>query len=317
MTNGYDVIGDVHGSATKLEGLLGLMGYECSADGVWGHPGGRIAVFVGDIVDRNEHQLRSLEIARSMVEAGTALMVLGNHEFNAICYATPAGDGHLRERNAKNSGQHQAFLAEIPADSTEHREWISWFRRLPLWLDLDGLRVVHACWSDAHIELLRTSLGGDALLDDAAVVLAGTRGTAEYDAIEVILKGPEVDLPERLWYLDKDGHLRKNARYKWWGAGAMTLRDRAVFIPESKSPDGTKHPGFDDTPVPGSLPVPADGSPVIVGHYWNTGALALLAPRAACVDYSAGNGGPLVAYRWSGEPDLDPTNFIAFPPLSS
>ncbi|MEZ5249987.1 MAG: hypothetical protein R2713_12480 [Ilumatobacteraceae bacterium] len=32
---------------------------------------------------------------------------------------------------------------------------IDWFRTLPLWLELPGLRVVHACWSDEHIELLR------------------------------------------------------------------------------------------------------------------------------------------------------------------
>jgi hypothetical protein len=31
---------------------------------------------------------------------------------------------------------------------------ISWFRTLPVWLDLPGLRVVHACWHDASREAL-------------------------------------------------------------------------------------------------------------------------------------------------------------------
>jgi hypothetical protein len=37
----------------------------------------------------------------------------------------------------------------------------------------------------------------------------------------------------------------------------------------------------------------------------------LLASRVACLDYSAGRGEPLVAYRWDGEEDLDETHFIS------
>jgi hypothetical protein len=35
-----------------------------------------------------------------------------------------------------------------------------------------------------------------------------------------------------------------------------------------------------------------------------------MTPQVACVDYSAGDGGPLVAYRWDGEPALRATHFI-------
>jgi hypothetical protein len=34
---------------------------------------------------------------------------------------------------------------------------------------------------------------------------------------------------------------------------------------------------------------------VFVGHYWLTGDIGLQSTRRACVDYSAGRGGPLVA----------------------
>ena len=37
----------------------------------------------------------------------------------------------------------------------------------------------------------------------------------------------------------------------------------------------------------------------------------ILTPKAACVDYSAGKGGQLVAYRWDGESDLDSRNFVS------
>jgi hypothetical protein len=36
----------------------------------------------------------------------------------------------------------------------------------------------------------------------------------------------------------------------------------------------------------------------------------ILAPQLACVDYSAGKGGPLAAYCWSGEQTLKNEHFI-------
>ena len=84
---GYDIIGDVHGYADKLEGLLLKMDYEL-IDGTWQHPD-RKAIFVGDLIDRGPRQIDSVMIAKRMVEAGHAYIVMGNHEFNAIAYATP------------------------------------------------------------------------------------------------------------------------------------------------------------------------------------------------------------------------------------
>ena len=46
----YDLIGDVHGCALTLEHLLDRLGYKRQG-GVWRHPS-RMAVFVGDIIDR-------------------------------------------------------------------------------------------------------------------------------------------------------------------------------------------------------------------------------------------------------------------------
>ena len=33
-------------------------------------------------------------------------------------------------------------------------------------------------------------------------------------------------------------------------------------------------------------------------------------PTVACVDYSAAKDGPLVAYRWDGEQELDASRFV-------
>ncbi|MCL2730695.1 MAG: polynucleotide kinase-phosphatase [Actinomycetia bacterium] len=75
LTGPFDIIGDVHGCRAELESLLTALGYR---DGV--HPDGRTAVFVGDLVDRGPDSPGVLRRVMSMVAAGTALCVPGNHE---------------------------------------------------------------------------------------------------------------------------------------------------------------------------------------------------------------------------------------------
>ena len=62
-------------------------------------------------------------------------------------------------------------------------------------------------------------------------------------------------------------------------------------------------------PIPAHARVARADKPVFFGHYWLTGAPTLQSGRAACVDYSAGNGGPLVAYRFDAQPELSPEHF--------
>ena len=105
----YDIIGDIHGHAGSLATLLDTLGYTL-VDGVRRHPT-RKAIFLGDFIDRGPQQRGVIRIVRPMIDSGTALAVMGNHEFNAICYATPRpGGGFLREHNAKNYQQHRVFL---------------------------------------------------------------------------------------------------------------------------------------------------------------------------------------------------------------
>ena len=82
----FDIIGDIHGHATALERLLIKLGYEEGRDG-WQQTGRKV-IFLGDFIDRGPEQIKTIEIARKMVENDHALAVMGNHELNAIAWAT-------------------------------------------------------------------------------------------------------------------------------------------------------------------------------------------------------------------------------------
>ena len=75
----FDIIGDVHGCHAELLSLLDRLGFDTTSDPI-SHPEGRRAVFLGDLVDRGPGVGEVLDIAMSMVAAGAALCIAGNHE---------------------------------------------------------------------------------------------------------------------------------------------------------------------------------------------------------------------------------------------
>lgn len=307
---GYDVIGDVHGHADELTALLAQMGYRHDDD-AWRHPT-RTAVFVGDLIDRGPQQRATVEIARAMTEARTAQVVLGNHEFNAIAWHTADPDEpgiHLRPHTPKNDRQHREFLTQVGEGSDLHHEILDWFMTMPLWLDLTGLRVVHACWDPMAMAELADLLGPDQTPTAELVRAASRADDPAHGAVEHLLKGPEVDLPDP--YLDKDDNPRHRARFAWWNPAADLLSSAALLPGGVTTLVGDPYPTLPDTAIEPPVPPYRDEVPVLYGHYWETGTPRTSGPRTACVDYSAGKGGPLVAYRWSGETLLDDDNFVS------
>jgi predicted MPP superfamily phosphohydrolase len=127
----YDIIGDIHGHARELECLLDKLGY--STDGKL-YPQGRQLLFLGDFIDRGPENRRTIEIVQKLVLLGLASAVMGNHEYNAICYHTRSQVGDkefLRDHSEKNTGQHQAFLNDYP-DKKEREQVIRWFQTGPV-----------------------------------------------------------------------------------------------------------------------------------------------------------------------------------------
>lgn len=317
----YDIIGDIHGQADKLVDLLDKLGY-VKQHGVWHHPS-RQAIFLGDFIDRGPKQLETVEIARGMVEAGAALAVLGNHELNAIAWHTPHPERngeYLRSHppygwGDNNRQQHEAFLAEVEHLPAKHKEIIDWFLTLPLWLDLPEIRVVHACWHQQFMDFLTPHLSEDVRIP-LVLMLAATSEPETltekdnsipsiFKAVEAMCKGVEIPLPQGYSFTDKYNIERRRVRVRWWDTSAITYHQAAMLSEVERET-------LPDLPIPehARLNIPHD-KPLFFGHYWMTGRPTVLSDKVACVDYSAGKGDPLVAYRWDGESTLDEAKFVS------
>lgn len=301
----YDIIGDVHGHAVALEQLLDRLGYRAT-QGTWSHPERKV-IFLGDWVDRGPEIPRALQIVRRMVDAGTALAVLGNHEWNAIAFHIPDPETpgeYLRRRSQKNRQQIKETRQQLPP--AELQSALDWFRTLPLWLDLGELRVVHACWDPVAFRKLAPSVQNPPRHTDEFLARSARPSGDLFTSLETILKGPEIPLPSGVSYADKDGATRTRSRIRWyqnpagltygeyaWGTGLVC-----------DLPVGT-------AAVRKSRPYPPSAPPVFIGHYSQPDDRpSLVAPNVACLDYNVARGGFLCAYRWNGEQNLSNENFV-------
>lgn len=306
MNIGYDIIGDVHGMADALKRLLDKLGYEIS-DGVYQHPASRKAIFVGDLIDRGPDNIEVIEIAKSMTEAGNAITIMGNHELNAIMYFRSDNENKpIRPHSNKNKKQHQSFLSEVEDNPLKWRDIIEWFERLPLFYENDDFRVIHACWDDISIKKLHPYINKNNSLKSDFILDAGKIHCELYKIVETLLKGDEQIIPNDGYFVDKDGNVRKAARIQWWMDPGTSFKDLAM-IPGNKKTVEKYKLNMPNTP-PKTRVFYNDKKPVFIGHYWMKGDLKLQTDFVCCVDYSAGKGDRLCAYRWNPREKLTTYN---------
>ena len=286
----YDVIPDIHGQAGKLKTALGDLGY-VERNGAWRHSDPtRHVIYLGDFIDRGPDNREVIRIVRAMIDAGTASAIMGNHELNAIHFHTRGENGPLRAHSEKNRAQHASFLREYPLGSAEADEAIEWMRSLPLFLEFGGFRAVHACWKEADIQKLKEVTRCGVMTADQLIGSAD-KENALFGLVDFALKGPELELPDNFFFVDKGGHERREIRRKWWDESAVSWRDVAISVPNPEE--------LPDQPLPDDVlrsAYPSDAAPVFFGHYWMEGEPVLQAENALCLDYSAGRDGPLVSY---------------------
>ena len=150
-----DVIGDIHGEREALEALLAALGYD--QDGR--HPDARRLVFVGDLCDRGPDSPGVIRRVRSLVNAGRAQAVCGNHELNLL---------RLQEKHGNHWFYGKSFDPEfgpcVAISSDEQEPILRFLRSLPIALERRDLRIVHAAWLDSAINRCRAI---DAPVDEA------------------------------------------------------------------------------------------------------------------------------------------------------
>jgi hypothetical protein len=298
----YDLIGDIHGNCSSLVALLQELGYQKDQSEIYAHPDNRMVIFLGDLIDRGLEQKETVSLVRSMVAAGNAYCVMGNHEFNALAYATPDPENpnaSLRPHSAKNTEQHKAFLDAYEDDYSSKIDTLNWFRTLPMWLDFEDLRVIHACWDEAALNRI-SKWSPDGLINEEILLAASRSDNQMYHDIEVILKGKELELPRGQHITDKGGIKRHHIRVRWWDGGITNYRDAYIGPEDARS-------GIPDDSIEGDhlVEYTHDSPPVFLGHYW-------LDPNdVSLLDFSvASSGGKLVAYRWDGEQKLSNEKFV-------
>ena len=309
----FDVIGDIHGYASALENLLKKMGY-AKRDGVWRHPE-RMAVFIGDYVDRGYENIRTCRIVMDMQEAGAALAIMGNHEFNHLAYDTPdpnEQDEYLRPHCKKNNEQAEETIREFKNSPDDKRPILNWMKTLPLWLELPGLRVVHAFWSPKAQAILKPYLAADnSIIWEDFPKLAKTEedNSKAGDVRSLLLSGPEDLLPDGISFPDSDGNPRREVRLKWWKFDQLPLNLRELALVSSEKLKKIPDKELSKSDLPEAQP-DTDARPVIFGHYCMKPDGLFLGPRHVCVDASIAKKGKLAAYRFSGESELSRSNLI-------
>lgn len=300
----YDLIGDIHGQGDRLKQILSELGYNKTANGY--RHSERKALFLGDLIDRGNQNRQVINIVREMVENGNANAILGNHELNAIAFHEfdESTGLPLRPHTEKNVHQHKTFLAEYPLRDPETIAAIEWFKTLPVFIDLGEFRIVHACWDNNSIEILEPGLHGNNSLKPDMLQSVFQPHTREFQAIEILLKGPEITLPEGIQIIDKSGHTRTQIRAKWWPlesphsyrSAALTRPEFLNIIPDLEIADFEYPVEYSELE-----------KPVFVGHYSldPDTQYPSLASNIFCLDFSGTNDPPITAYSWDPDTEFD------------
>jgi len=297
----FDIIGDIHGYGKELIIVLEKMGYSEKEPYNYAHPDGRKVIFIGDYIDRGPEILLTLRIVRTMQENGNAIAIMGNHEFNFLCYNFTNEDGKsFRDQKKKTRGE-SLTDQELGDEITSYLNWMS---DLPLFFENDVCRCVHAHWDKKSIALIRER--GIAKLDREGLLALHT-DTELLLAYEIVLKGDELEIDEQFQFADKEGKVRRQGRIKWWATEkGTTMGECFASIP----PESLHKPYVfqaDDFVVH----YEKDEKPVFFGHYWMSHTeINVQRDNVCCIDFSVAKEGLLVGYRFSGEQKLLLENLV-------
>jgi len=226
FSNPIDIVGDVHGEIDALRNLLDHLGYADNG----AHPEERRLVFLGDLTDRGPNSPAVVEKVKSLVESDRAQCVLGNHDLNILL-------GHRNLCSIKHDnhwffgeswsldGSDEPTPAILAADSIRQTV-LDLFKSLPLVLERDDLRVVHACWDDSMVEIASQSIDVVSLYQQYAEQIdANHVGNSKLNKIDKGLEQQNLN-PVKVLTSGKErriavpfeasGKWRYEERVRWW-----------------------------------------------------------------------------------------------------
>jgi len=306
---GYDIIGDVHGCGLALRLLLTRLGYS-KRNGVYFHPERKV-VFLGDIIDRGPRIREALHLVRDMVDAGNAHIVMGNHEYNYLSYSTSGESVHmpyLREHTSRHQRILQETIDQLANHPADQKDFYQWMMTLPVFLEFETFRVVHACWHQGIISQLLNKTSSN-IINTEFLYHSAVRDTFEWTVMDRLLRGTQIKLPNNETMTCRDGYVRQFFRTKFWAKNPELYGD-VVFQPDPL-PANMLHRVLSQKEQDNLYYYPPNEKTLFIGHYWCEGTPAPLTNNIACLDYSAVKFGQLVAYRYDFESVLQADKFVS------
>ena len=290
----HTIIPDIHADFSRLEWSIKQA------------RSGNQIIFLGDLIDAGKNvkspvDLQVLQYVRELIDRGKALSILGNHELNAILFHRnyKITGKPLRSHSPNNLKQHNSFIFEFGIQTKAATYWTEWMlETVPLWIEFDGFRAVHACWTQSDIDIIKERRPtGHLKQEDLEEVALKESPFAK--AVERLVSGPEAKLPDPYFFNDNNGKARTEIRLSWWNSSAETWRDIALSVPNLDQLPDQKLEGD----LLGDI-YPQNAKPVFVGHYKMKGKPHLQTRKATSLDFPAI---PCV-YNWQGENDLKHDN---------
>ena len=213
-----DIVGDIHGEIDPLLSLMNHLGYDQQGR----HPEDRKLVFVGDLTDRGPDSLAVVNLVQRLTEAERAQCVLGNHELNLLLNQPKYDNGWFYGEEFSDNGY---VVPQVLADDAGRDRVLKFFRSLPIALEREDLRVIHACWYSEMIQLLEGTEDAISLVDHHAGLITKRTEHSNLDQIDTSLKhqnenpvrrltsGPEERVTSPFF---ASGKTRHEQRVHWW-----------------------------------------------------------------------------------------------------
>ncbi len=307
----YDIIGDVHGHASLLKKLLQKLGYQKGVNGYFHSE--RKAVFVGDFINRGNEIRKTIKLIRKMVQSGNAYAILGNHEINAILFYLKDANGMPLVKEPRKS--YLSLIKTINEYVDRPVQWekhIRWMSTLPLFLELDNLRFVHACWSDKAVGIIKQSLDKEQEKSNIFREYYNNPKSELSRSISVLTKGIDFKMPGDLKVVNNKGTTPLSFRLSWWENPREKTFRQMSFESKFKLPQYT----IPQEILPETFFYSENEPPIFFGHYCRIKGPHVIKSNICCVDSCVSRTKMLTAYSWNGEKELDVRNLVQVKSIS-